>query len=136
MNPFLCFIKYNIRKTVYPILCRFRKKVPFDLLDRKVSKPTCLSEFVRLPCSTAQGEIELLPLISLKFESDFLDNIFWQHFRVSCHALKVGDKVAKVSHIYIFFGLLLLWDYLTQEARHAIRFTLYIVSCSVSSLRP
>ena len=55
------FIKHKIRKTVYPILCRFRKKVSFDLFGwtacwSKVSKPTCLPEFVFILRSCSQRE--------------------------------------------------------------------------------
>ena len=47
---------------------------------------------------------------------------------VSC---EVGTKWE--SHIFTFF-VLTLWDYLTQRASHTILFTLFIVSCLVSTV--
>ena len=79
---------YQIRKTVYPILCRFRKKVPFDLFGWTVcwSKSfkanltswICVKALL-LQRKSLQGEIEL-PLESTKLESK---SDFWRHFRAA-----------------------------------------------------
>ena len=85
------FIKHKIRKTVYPILCRFRKKVSFDLFGwtacwsksfkADLSSWICIKVLL-LKRTSQQGEIELpLELAKLKSESDF-----WRLFRVSFHA--------------------------------------------------
>ena len=85
------FIKHKIRKTVYPILCRFRKKVSFDLFGwtacwsksfkADLSSWICIKVLL-LKRTSQQGEIELPPeSTKLKSESDF-----WRYFRISCHA--------------------------------------------------
>ena len=85
------FIKHKIRKTVYPNLCRFRKKVSFDLFGwtacwsksfkANLSSWVC-TNVLFLKKTSQQGEIKLPPeSTKLKSESDF-----WRHFRVSCHA--------------------------------------------------
>ena len=85
------FIKHKIRKTVYPNLRRFRKKVSFDLFGwtacwsksfkANLSSWVCMNVLF-LKRTSQQGEIKLPPeSTKLKSESDF-----WRHFRVSRHA--------------------------------------------------
>ena len=79
------FIKHKIRKTVYPNLRRFRKKVSFDLFGWTAcwsksfkadwSSWICMKALL-LKRTSQQGEIELPPESKkLKSESDF-----WGHF--------------------------------------------------------
>ena len=75
--------------------------------------------------TSQQGETEIpLELTKLKSESHF-----WWQFRVSCHA-----RWESLAHIYLRFVALTLWDYLTQGTSHTPRFTLFIVSCLVSTV--
>ena len=90
------FIKHKIRKTVHPILCRFRKKVPLDLFGwtacwsksfkADLSSWICMKA-LPLQRTSLHGEIELtLESTKLKSESDY--------FLVAlscCVSYKVGD---------------------------------------------
>ena len=133
-------MKHKIRKTVYPILCRFRKKVSFDLFGwtacwsksfkADLSSWICIKVLL-LKRTSQQGEIELPPeSTKLKSESDF-----WRYFRISCHA-RWETKWEKLiySHIFTFFWFLLcgiIWcrGPVTQNG-----FTLFIVLCLVSTV--
>ena len=133
------FIKHKIRKTVYPILCRFRKKVSFDLFGwtacwsksfkADLSSWICIKVLL-LKRTSQQGEIELpLELAKLKSESDF-----WRLFRVSFHARWGLSGSRLFSRTYLHFFVLTLWNHLTQRASHTILFTLFIFSCLVSTV--
>ena len=104
----------------------------WTVCDQKVSKPTYLSSWIcikvlLLKTTSQQGEIELPPeLAKLKSESDFWVRLF----RVSFHA-RWG---LSGSRTYLHFFVLTLWDYLTERASHTILFTLFIVSCLVSTV--
>ena len=103
-------MKHKIRKTVYPILCRFRKKVSFDLFGwtacwsksfkADLSSWICMKALL-LKRTSQQGEIELPPeSTKLKSESDF-----WRYFRISCHARwEIKRETLIHSHIFTFFG--------------------------------
>ena len=107
------FMKHKIRKTVYPILCRFRKKVSFDLFGwtacwsksfkADLSSWICIKVLL-LKRTSQQGEIELPPeSTKLKSESDF-----WRYFRISCHARwEIKRETLIYSHIFTFFWFLL-----------------------------
>ena len=116
------FIQHKIRKTVYPILSRFRKKSVIwfvrleSLPDQKVWKPTCFPEFVWW--SGQQDETEVWVRV---FKGTFV-------FRV----MQGGRRLFSRTYLH-FFGLT-LWDYLTQGASHTKRFTLFIVLCLVSTV--
>ena len=117
-------MKHKIRKTVYPILCRFRKKVSFNLFQRRfhcfslaggwtacwsksfkadLSSSICIKVLL-LKRTSQQGEIELPPeSTKLKSESDF-----WRYFRISCHARwEIKRETLIYSHIFTFFWCLL-----------------------------
>ena len=134
------FIKHKIRKTVYPILRRFRKKVSFDLFGwtacwsksfkADLSSWICIKVLL-LKRTSQQGEIELPPeSTKLKSESDF-----WRYFRISCHARwEIKRETLIYSHIFTFFWFLLcgiIWcrGPVTQNG-----FTLFIVLCLVSTV--
>ena len=68
-------------------------------------------------------------MAKLKSESDF-----WRLFRVSFHARWGLSGSLLFSRTYLHFVVLTLWDYLTQRASHTILFTLFIVSCLVSTV--
>ena len=133
-------MKHKIRKTVYPILCRFRKKVSFDLFGWTAcwsksfkadwSSWICMKALL-LKRTSQQGEIELPPeSTKLKSESDF-----WRYFRISCHARwEIKRETLIYSHIFTFFWFLLcgiIWcrGPVTQNG-----FTLFIVLCLVSTV--
>ena len=133
-------MKHKIRKTVYPILCRFRKKVSFDLFgwtacwSKSVkadwSSWICMKALL-LKRTSQQGEIELPPeSTKLKSESDF-----WRYFRISCHARwEIKRETLIYSHIFTFFWFLLcgiIWcrGPVTQNG-----FTLFIILCLVSTV--
>ena len=133
-------MKHKIRKTVYPILCRFRKKVSFDLFGwtacwsksfkADLSSSICIKVLL-LKRTSQQGEIELPPeSTKLKSESDF-----WRYFRISCHARwEIKRETLIYSHIFTFFWFLLcgiIWcrGPVTQNG-----FTLFIVLCLVSTV--
>ena len=105
-----------------------------QLADQKVSKRADFSwiciKVLLLKRTSQQGEIELPPeLAKLKSESDF-----WRLFRVSFHARWGLSGSRLFSRTYLHFFVLTLWDYLTQRASHTILFTLFIVSCLVSTV--
>ena len=95
-----------------------------QLADQKVSKPTfffvtCIKVLL-LKRASQKGEIELPPaLAKLRSESDF-----WRLFRVSFHVRWGLSGSRLFSRTY----------YLTQRASHTILFTLFIVSCLVSTV--
>ena len=111
---------------MHPILCRFRKKVPLDLFGwtacwsksfkSDLSSWICMKALL-LQRTSLHGEIELtLESTKLKSESDYF------LVALSCCVSQGGS----LSHINLHFVVLTLWDYLTQEASHTIRFMLGI----------
>ena len=118
---------YQIRKTMYLILCRFRKKVPFDLFGwtacwsksfkADLTSWICVKALL-LQRTSLQGEIEL-PLQSTKLKSE---SDFWRHFRVLCHARLVGDAYL-LAHIYIF--LFQLWKFDAGGQSHNMVYSLH-----------
>ena len=107
---------YQIRKTMYPILCRFRKKVPFDLFGwtacwsksfkADLTSWICVKALL-LQRTSLQSEIEL-PLQSTKLESE---SDFWWHFRVLCHARweTSGRCLFIDTYLHFFIPTLKVW---------------------------
>ena len=114
----------QIRKTMYPILCRFRKKVPFDLFGwtacwsksfkADLTSWICVKALL-LQRTSLQGEIEL-PLQSTKLESE---SDFWWHFCVLCHARW------ETSGRCLFIGTYLHWKFDAGGQSHNMVYSLH-----------
>ena len=128
------FIKHKIRKTVCPILCRFRKKVPFDLFGwtacwsksfkADLSSWICMKALLQNRTSQqARRNWITLPPDSTKLKSG---SDFWRHFGVSCHT-RSGSPARRLFNRN-FVGLF--------DGRGQSHYTVYalIVLCLVSTV--
>ena len=123
------FMKHKIRKTVYPILCRFRKKVSFDLFGWTA----CWSKSFKADLSSWICE-GLAPTENKSTRRNWITTGVRLLAPLLCFvSCKVGEKVAYlVAHIYIFcFNFVGLFDAGGQSQNTV---TLFIVLCLVSTV--